>query len=254
VFDPRNVRDGNILLDALSSGDRQVLARRWGKVAIDRGEILSRPDRPIEHVYFPTGGIASVVSISADGARTEVGIFGREGMSGSALLLGADRSPHETLIQVVQDEGAEALRIDADAFRDALRASPTLWAALLRYVQVMLVQVSQTAVANARHQIEARLARWLLMCHDRVGSDEILLTHELMAVMIGAQRSGVTVALHVLEGTGTIRSKRGRVIVLDRERLEELAGDGYGIAEAEYRRLIAPFGGQGGGTGPRADD
>jgi CRP-like cAMP-binding protein len=120
--------------------------------------------------------------------------------------------------------------------------SVTLRELLLRYVQTLLIQTAQSAVANARYQIEARLARWLLMCHDRVEGDEIALTHEFMAMMIGAQRSGVTVALHILEGAAMIRSKRGRVIILDREKLEDLAGDSYGPAEAEYRRLIAPFG------------
>jgi hypothetical protein len=109
----------------------------------------------------------------------------------------------------------------------------------------MMVQSAACAVGNAHHQIEARLARWLLMCHDRVEGDEIHLTHEFMAMMIASQRSGVTITLHVLEGIGAIRSKRGRVIVRDRAKLEDLAGDAYGEPEGEYRRLIAPFGRKG---------
>nr|WP_274602218.1 helix-turn-helix domain-containing protein [Sphingomonas sp. CFBP 8760] len=95
---------------------------------------------------------------------------------------------------------------------------------------------------NATHRVEARLARWLLMCHDRIDGDEIALTHEFMSMMIGAERSKVTITLHVLEGTGLIRAERGRIVIRDRDKLEELAGDGYGIPEAEYRRLIGPIG------------
>lgn len=113
---------------------------------------------------------------------------------------------------------------------------------LLRFVQVTLVQSAQSTATNATHRIESRLARWLLMCHDRIEGDEIALTHEFMGMMISADRSNVTVTLHILEGAGMIRLKRGRVIVQDREKLQELAGDSYGVPETEYRRLIGPFG------------
>ena len=229
----------NTLLSILSAGDRALLEPHLERLKLGREQVLIEPDKSIEHVYFPEGGIASITSNSAESGATEVGIFGREGMSATALLLGSDRSPHKTFIQV---DGAHALRIDARRFVEAVEASATLRQTMLRYVQTLLVQTCQSAVANARYQIEARLARWLLMCHDRSDGDEVGLTHEFMAMMIGAQRSGVTVALHILEGSGMIRSKRGRVIIRDREKLEELAGDSYGPAEAEYRRLVAPFG------------
>ena len=113
---------------------------------------------------------------------------------------------------------------------------------LLRYVQVVLAQGAQSTATTAHHRIESRLARWLLMCHDRVDGDEIALTHEFMGMMIAAERSGVTVTLHILEGAGMIYSKRGRVIIRDRDKLEDLAGDSYGVPEAEYRHLIGPIG------------
>jgi len=113
---------------------------------------------------------------------------------------------------------------------------------LLRYVQTLLVQTAQSTATNASHRVESRLARWLLMCHDRIDGDEIALTHEFMSMMISADRSGVTVTLHILEGAGMIWSKRGRVIIRNRELLEDLAGDGYGVPEAEYSRLIGPLG------------
>ena len=236
---PSDSVDANVILRKLSLSDRALLQPHLQRVSLDMKQVLAAADQRIEHVYFMEGGIASITSVSKENGRTEVGIFGREGFSSTAVLLGADRSPLETFIQV---DGSTALRIEADRLVDIVDSSATLRRDLLRFVQVMLVQSSQSSTANARYQIEARLARWLLMCHDRNDSDEIALTHEFMAMMIGAQRSGVTVALHVLEGTGSIRSKRGRVVIRDRDRLEELAGDSYGPAEAEYRRLIGPFG------------
>ena len=232
-------KQANILLGALTVADRALLEPHFEQVALEREQVLVMPNEPIEHVYFPDGGIASITSASPESSVTEIGIFGREGASGTALLLGSDSSPHKTFIQV---NGHGAVRIATAPFLQAVEKSSTLRQTMLRYVQTLHIQTGQSAVANARYQIEARLARWLLMCHDRADNEEIALTHEFMAIMIGAQRSGVTVALHILEGSGMIRSKRGRVIILDRERLEELAGDSYGMPETEYRRLIAPFG------------
>jgi CRP-like cAMP-binding protein len=154
------------------------------------------------------------VSIRPDSGKTEVGIFGRKGMSGTSLLTGVDRSPHETFMQVA---GASALRIDGARLSEAMNQSRSLTKLLLAFVHVLMTQTAACAVGNAHHLMEARLARWLLMCHDRVEGDEIHLTHHFMAMMIASQRSGVTVALHVLEGIGAIRSKRGRVIILNRE-------------------------------------
>lgn len=176
---------------------------------------------------------------TADNGPTEVGIFGREGFAGTPLLLGANTSPHEIFVQV---DGHTGQRIDAARFLSAVDQSATLRTALLRYVQTFITQTAHSTISNAHQRIEAPLARWLLMCHDRADGDGLTLTHEFMAMMIAAERSGMTVSLHVLEGAGMIRSKRGRVIILDRHKLEELAGEGYGRPEAEYRRLIAPFG------------
>ena len=200
---------------------------------------LVEADKPIEHVYFLEGGIASIVSSSSDEGSTEIGIFGREGMSGTTVLHGSDRSPHDTFIQV---DHSNALRIDVSAFRDAIAQSATLRDLLLRYAEAQMIQTGHSVVSNAHHSVETRLARWLLMCHDRIDGDEIALTHEFMSMMISAQRTGVTVTLHILEGSGMIRSTRGLVTILDRGKLEDIAGNGYGKPEAEYRRLVGPFG------------
>lgn len=229
----------NLLLKSLSQDDLDLLVPNFERVPFERKQVLGAPDERIAHVYFPEGGIVSITSLDEDGRRTEVGIFGREGVSAMPLILGAEQMPLETFVQV---DHSNAIRIGAAQFQKALDHSATIRRTMLRYVHTMMMQMSQSAVANARHQIEGRLARWLIMCHDRVDGDELALTHEFMAIMIGAQRSGVTVALHVLEGTGMVRSTRGLVTILDRAKLADLAGDSYGLAEAEYRRLIGPFG------------
>ena len=229
----------NLLLGVLSPADLALLTPHFVRIDLDREHVFVAPNVPVEHVYFPEGGIASVVSEMDETPPTEVGVFGREGMSGISALLGSATSPNRVFMQV---DGTTALRIDLSRLLDAMADSATLRALLMRYVQTVLVQVAHSVVSNAHHRMEARLARWLLMCHDRVDGNTISLTHRFMSMMITAQRSGVTVTLHILEGSGAIRSTRGLVTILDREKLEDIAGEAYGGPEAEYRRLIAPFG------------
>jgi CRP-like cAMP-binding protein len=232
----------NLLLNTMSADDLALLRPALTRVRLAPEQVLCAANELIQHVYFLEGGIASIVSIRPDSGKTEVGIFGFEGMSAPAIVMGIDRTPHETFMQV---DGATALRIDSDGLFQAMEQSRSLTRLLMAYVHTMTIQTAACAVGNAHHMLEARLSRWLLMCHDRVIGDEIQITHEFIAMMIASQRSGVTVSLHVLEGIGAIRSKRGRVIVLDRDKLEDLAGDAYGEPEGEYRRLIGPFGRKG---------
>ena len=229
----------NTLLQALSTDDLALLQPHLTRVPLPRDMMLAPRNQTPAHVYFPEDGVVSIVSNMPDSGRTEIGIFGRDGVSATFLLLGADSSPFDTYVQV---EGLAGLRIDTAHYLAAMDMSPSMRTALLRYVQTFMVQAAQSTATNAHHRIESRLARWLLMCHDRIDGDEIPLTHEFMSMMIAAERSGVTVTLHILEGAGMIRSKRGRVIILDRTKLEDMAGDSYGVPEAEYRRLVGPLG------------
>lgn len=226
--------DTNRLLAAMAPGDLALLLPSLEPVDLSHRQVLERPNHPIAHVHFPDAGLASVVAIAGGGRRIEAGLFGSEGMSGTAVLLGADRSPNETFMQVP----GHGRRLPAAAFRQALDASPTLRAFLLRFAQVMLVQASHTALANGHAHIEERLARWLLMCHDRVGGDDLPLTHEFLSLMLGVRRAGVTVALGALESQGLIRTRRGGCAVVDRKGLEKLADGIYGVPEAEQRRLL----------------
>jgi len=206
-------------------------------VPLARGQVLDPGHVPAKAVYFPESGVMSVIATTDDGRRIEVGLFGRDGMSNPHLLLGVDRSPHETVAQVSGD----AHCISADALLELARDNPAMTAPLLRYVQAFAVQTAHTALSNGSYKIEERLARWLLMCHDRMDGDEISLTHEFLAVMLGVRRSGVTLALHMLEGAHLVRADRGRITILNRPNLEAAAGDSYGVPETEYERIIGPF-------------
>jgi len=237
---PQQAGVRNLLLSGLSTEDFALLQPNLEPVVLALRHFVVEAGEPISHVTFPERGIASTIATGAEG-RIEVGITGREGMVGLPVALGIDRSPHGSIIQLAGD----GHRLPADDFRAALEQSPSMQRLLLRYAHVAMIQTAQTAHANAAFAIEARLARWLLMTHDRVGEAEFPLTHEFLSVMLGVRRPGVTVALQVLEGNGLIRATRGRITILDRERLIETADDAYGLAEAEYASVMGvPLNGQ----------
>jgi CRP-like cAMP-binding protein len=230
---PQQISIGNRLLASLSSEDIATLQPHLEPVPLAVRQVLIEPNTAIEHIYFPEAGMASVTNNSS-GGKIEVGVVGREGMVGLPIVLGIDQTPYEHFMQIA----GHGWRIAVQDLEQAMAESSSLHRQLLRYAQASHVQVSETAFANANSDVEARLARWLLMCHDRVEGGDIPLTHEFIAMMLGVRRPGVTVALHVLEGMQVIRAKRGVITVLDREKLEELADEAYGLSEAEYTRLI----------------
>jgi CRP-like cAMP-binding protein len=207
------------------------------RVELTHRQVIEEPNEPISHVYFPDPSVTSVVAITPQNERLEVGLYGPEGMSGLALVNGADRSPHQTFIQVP----GQAIRMEADDFRAALDTSPSLRRLLLLYSQAQSVQIAYTALANGRFTIDERLARWLLMCHDRIDGDAFPITHEFLALMLGIRRAGVTTALQTLETSHVIKAGRGRIEILDRDELRAGAGDCYGVPEVEYERLIGSF-------------
>jgi CRP-like cAMP-binding protein len=223
----------NRLLKTLSPDDFALLQPHLEPVDITIREMVVEAGAPIQDALFVEKGILSIMA-QMPHDRIEVGMIGREGMSNVAVAFGAERSPHGVMCQA---DGA-ALRISADDLRTAAHRSPSLNALLGRYLYYQTIQTGQTAYANASLNVEARLARWVLMTHDRTDGFELTLTHDFLATMLGVRRPGVTTATHVLEGAGMIQAERGRVTVLDRAKLEELADDAYGLAEAEYERLI----------------
>ena len=224
----------NRLLRAMSAEDFARLTPHFEPVTLSLKQVLVEANQPIEHVYFIEEGLASVVAISPDNERLEVGHIGREGMTGEPVILSVNQTPLQTFIQVA----GSGLRMRAEDLAAAMEASPPLKVLLLRWVQALMIQTAQSALANGRYTIQERLARWLLMCHDRLDGDDLPLTHEFLSLMLGVRRSGVTEALHVLEGVRIVKTSRGRIHLLDRGRLEEIAGGCHGLAEAEYGRLI----------------
>jgi CRP-like cAMP-binding protein len=173
----------------------------------------------------------------ANGSRIGIGHVGYEGFVGWPVILGCQHSSHE--VQVTANGGA--VKIAASDLREACAQSELLRDLLLRFVQVFFVQLGRTIVSSLMHPVPTRLCRWTLMAQDRIGSDEINVTHDVLALMLGVRRASVTDALHILEGEGLIRSSRGRIVVRDGEGLRRQAGDTYGFYEAEYTRLIAAF-------------
>lgn len=227
----------NGLLASLPARDFALLAPFLQRTDLPARKLLIRPGEPITDGYFLEEGIGSIVAISPEGNRVEIGLFGCDAASPTALILGTDRTPHEHFVQVP----GFGYRIAAAHLADVSLHSPALVNLLLRYAQTISVQTAFTALSNAIHAIDVRLARWMLMIHDRQSGDDIPITHELMAVMLAVRRPSVTTALHVLEGERLIRAERGSVTIRDRPALEAFAGDAYGKPEAEYLRLIGPM-------------
>ena len=199
--------------------------------------VFAEPNEPISHAYFLDGGVMSIVAMSGGENLAEAGLVGREGFVHPVLALGTDRTPQ--LLQMQMPGSGH--RIAHDAFVHAKEGSATLRSVLLLFTQVLGVQSSFTSLANAVHSIDERLARWLLMCHDRSDSDDLQLTHGFMSTMLSVRRPSVTTSVHVLAGRGLIEAERGFITVRNRAALEEFAGDAYGQPEAEYRRLLGPL-------------
>lgn len=228
------MRDQNGLLALLSHQDYSTLASALEPVDLPQGFVLSGPGEPFTHCYFPLSGVVSTVITSPSGKRTEIGLLGREGVSPASIALGADEMPYLVIMQV----SGHGMRMPIKGMRQLLEDSVTLRRLLTRWASIALTQAAFTALSNAIHPVDERLARWILMCHDRVDGDEIGLTHEFLAIMLSVRRPSVTVALHVLEGKHLIYSNRGTIVVRDREGLELFAADAYGGSEREYRRLF----------------
>ncbi|WP_313529730.1 Crp/Fnr family transcriptional regulator [Shinella sp.] len=228
----------NNLLQLLPAIDFEMLAPDLKYGVFSRGTMLAIRDQPIDAIYFLTSGIGSVVIKTPKGRRAEAGIFGFDGYIPTAAVTGARVSSYDVAVQI----DAEGYSMDFDDFRRWMDHSKPFVQIMNRSMEGFAVQLAHTAVSNAVHDVNERLARWLLMCHDRSRSDEMAVTHELLSVLLGVRRPSVTTALHVLEGDGFIRSLRGSVVIRDRAGLEEFAHDSYGRPEAEYRRLMSGLG------------
>jgi len=224
----------NRLLMALSPEDLAWLRPSLHPVELHFNQTLHPADSPIDSVLFPESGMVSLIATLDDGDQIEVGIAGREGLVGLPLVFGDDRSLTEARVQVA----GTALRIGAAPFRDAMERGGALPGLLLRYALAFHAQVTLTAACNARHAIEQRLARWLLIAHDRAGGDDYPMTHEFISIMLGVRRPGVTIAAGMLQKAGLIHYARGRMEVMDRPGLEAASCECYHTVRREFSRLL----------------
>ncbi|MBV9076697.1 MAG: Crp/Fnr family transcriptional regulator [Methylobacteriaceae bacterium] len=229
----------NHLLRSFPTASMQAIRPHLRFVELPARAMLVEANQPITHVHFVESGLASLVAVAGND-RIEVGLLGREGMTGLSAVLGIEITPHDAMMQVA----GTAYRVEAALMKSLFDTDRSLRETMLRFIGVQLVQVSQTALANGRFTVEQRLARWLLMAQDRLGADHLGLTHDILAIMLGVRRPGVTVALHILEGERAIRARRGSITILDRDRLQSLAGQAYSQVEAAYvdfvRHLAEP--------------
>ncbi len=223
--DRKSVPVANRLLAALPLKDRRRLLRECAQVDLTFGDVLYEPGDRIRYVYFPNSGVISLLA-PVDGREVaEVGMVGNEGIAGIAVALGAKISPVRALVQ----GAGTAQRMGVASFCDEVARSPVLRRQLNRLLYGLMVQFAQTAACNARHLLGPRLARWLLMTHDRLQSDEFYLTQEFLAFMLGVQRSGVTAAAGSLQKKKLIRYRRGNIVILNRRGLERASCTCYRI-------------------------
>ncbi len=210
------------------------MLQRCEPVELLFGTVLCEPGDRIRHVHFPIGGFISLVAMVDGKSSLEVGLIGNEGMLGVSLALGVDTSPMRALVQ----GSGSALRMATAAFQSELQHTPPLRRSLDRYIYVLMAQLAQTAACTCFHVLEARLARWLLMTHDRALQDRFYLTHDLLSHMLGVRRSGVTRAAGVLQKRKLIHYSRGDITVLDRPGLERASCECYAAVTADYERLL----------------
>ena len=223
----------NRILEKLTPPDLAKFMPLLTTVSIQSREVLMEPDTEIEHVWFPLDCACSMIAVPDQDSAIEVGMFGREGMSNMVVRVG-DR----TFMRTQAFIAGRALRMDAKDFVAALASLPSLNEVTLRYKEAIVNQLAFGSAANGAFTIEQRLARWILMAFDRTPQTDLPIVHDLMASMLSVRRSGVTTALHVLEGTGAVKATRGLVTLRDRDKLIEIAGNGYGLCETTYEFIM----------------
>jgi len=225
----------NHLLAALPTAERERLYPKLELVPMPLGKVLYEPGDVLHYVYFPIDSIVSLLYVLANGASAEISVVGNEGLIGIALFMGGETTPSRALVQ----SAGYAYRLSGQELKDEFHRNGEVQLLLLRYTQALITQMAQTAVCNRHHSVDQQLCRWLLLSLDRLPSNELIMTQELIANMLGVRREGVTEAAGKLDKLGVIRYARGHITVLDRPKLEELCCECYAVVKKESDRLLA---------------
>src|SRR5580693_279343 len=234
--DPIQDPQQNHLLAAFSTSERERLFPHLELVAMPLGQVLYESGDLLRYVYFPTNCIVSLLYVLADGASAEISVVGNEGMIGIALFMGGETTPSRAIVQ----SAGFAYRLVGQQLKDEFHRNGELQLLLLRYTQALITQMAQTAVCNRHHSVDKNWSRWLLLSLDRLSSNKLSMTQELIANMLGVRREGVTDAAGKLQKLGVIQYARGRITVLDRPQLEKLSCECYGVVKRETDRLLPP--------------
>ena len=231
-----NPRDNHIL-DALPDEERDRLFPHLSFVSMPLGKVLYESGESLKHIYFPTDSIVSLLYVMKDGASAEIAVVGNEGAIGVALFMGGETTPSRAIVQ----SAGSAFRLEGKRLKAEFGRHGQMLHVLLRYTQSLITQMAQTAVCNRHHSVNQQLCRWLLLSLDRLRSNELKMTQELIANMLGVRREGVTAAAGELQKAGVIRYSRGRITVIDRAKLEQLSCECYSVVKKESDRLLTPL-------------
>lgn len=225
---------GNLILAFLPLEEAHRIEAKLQPVNLEQGQILYDAKTPVDYVYFMDQGMISVVSIMRNGDSIEVGTIGTEGMAGLSVILGVEAVPYRHIVQVA----GRARRMSSQALNAELKQNVTLHTILNRYHSAFNIQVMQGMACNGLHSVIQRCCKWLLTTQDRLGSQELNITHEFLAQMLGVRRASVTEVLRPLQNEGLIRASRGKVVILDSKRLADASCECYGVIRSEYQRLL----------------
>lgn len=231
----RNSRGENLLLGRLAPAERERLVARMKPVSLDFKQVLYRQQRPIEFAYFPRRGAVSAITVMSDGSAIEVATIGNEGMTGFGLVMDAEESIHEVIVQIAGD----ALRMEASVFKEEAAQDGPFRRLLLRYNTAYQTQISQSVACNGLHPIQQRCCRWLLTTLDRMEDNVVPLTHEFLGILLGVRRASVSEVLRPLHEQGLVNNSRGAITIVDRAGLEKLACECYRYVKDESERLLS---------------
>ena len=230
----------NHLLAAFPLSERERLYTHLELVPLSLGAVLYESGDVLHHVFFPTNSIVSLLYVLADGASAEISVVGNEGMIGITLFMGGETTPSRAVVQ----SAGFAYRLPGDLLKDEFHRNGEVQLLLLRYTQALITQMAQTAVCNRHHSVDQQLCRWLLLSLDRLATNELIMTQELIANMLGVRREGVSEAAAKLEKIGVIRYARGHITILNRRKLEQLCCECYAVVKKETDRLLPRLGSQ----------